>query len=130
MVCQRPEGIANAERFQTGRRGHSGRVSFPLPRGHAWPFVCSHSTECGGARRTFGDRERTGWLGRLGPMLILTRRVGESIRIGDDISVTVLSIQGNQIRIGIDAPKDVQVHREEVYERVIRERETGSAEEQ
>jgi carbon storage regulator len=51
-------------------------------------------------------------------MLILTRRLSESIRIGNDITITVLAVKGNQIRLGIDAPKSVTVHREEVYERI------------
>jgi len=51
-------------------------------------------------------------------MLILTRRIGESVIIGDAISVTVLSINGTQVRIGVNAPRDVSVHREEVYERI------------
>ena len=51
-------------------------------------------------------------------MLILTRRIGESIRVGDDVSVTVLGVKGSQVRIGIDAPKYVPVHREEVYNRI------------
>ena len=51
-------------------------------------------------------------------MLILTRRVGESLMIGDDVNVTVLGIRGNQVRIGVDAPKDVAVHREEIYDRI------------
>ncbi len=55
-------------------------------------------------------------------MLILTRKVGECLRIGDDISVIVLSQKGNQIRIGIDAPSDVSVHREEIYKRIQAER--------
>ena len=55
-------------------------------------------------------------------MLILTRRVGESIMIGDDTKVVVLSVQGSQVRVGIDAPSDVIVHREEIYERIQRER--------
>ena len=51
-------------------------------------------------------------------MLILTRRVGESIRIGDEISVTVLGVKGGQVRMGFNAPKDVAVHREEVFTRI------------
>ena len=51
-------------------------------------------------------------------MLILNRRPGETIRIGDDIEVTVLSITGNQIRLGVTAPRDIEVHRQEVYERI------------
>jgi carbon storage regulator len=51
-------------------------------------------------------------------MLILTRRIGESVMIGDDVSITVLAVKGNQVRVGIDAPKHLSVHREEIYERV------------
>lgn len=57
-------------------------------------------------------------------MLILTRRVGESLIIGDTVKVTVLGIKGHQVRIGIDAPKDVTVHRDEVYQKVVAERKT------
>jgi carbon storage regulator len=54
-------------------------------------------------------------------MLILTRRVGETLMIGDSVSVTVLGVKGNQVRIGINAPKDVAVHREEIFQRIKRE---------
>ncbi len=55
-------------------------------------------------------------------MLILTRRVGEKLMIGDDVGVTVLGVKGNQVRIGVDAPKNIGVHREEIYERIKAER--------
>ncbi len=51
-------------------------------------------------------------------MLILTRRVGETLMIGDEVTVTVLGVKGNQVRIGVNAPKDVAVHREEIFERI------------
>ncbi len=51
-------------------------------------------------------------------MLILTRKVGESLLIGDDISITILNIRGNQVKIGVEAPKEVSVHREEIYHRI------------
>jgi carbon storage regulator len=51
-------------------------------------------------------------------MLILTRRVGESLMVGDEVTVTVLGVKGNQVRIGVDAPKHVAVHREEIYTRI------------
>ena len=59
-------------------------------------------------------------------MLILTRRVGETLMIGDEVTVTVLGVKGNQVRIGINAPRDVAVHREEIYQRIQREQEAGT----
>jgi carbon storage regulator len=60
-------------------------------------------------------------------MLILTRRVGETVMIGDEVTVTVLGVKGGQIRLGINAPKSVTVHREEIYERIKRERQSQTA---
>jgi len=54
-------------------------------------------------------------------MLILTRRVGETLMIGDEVTVTVLGVKGNQVRIGVNAPKDVAVHREEIYDKIKNE---------
>ena len=61
-------------------------------------------------------------------MLILTRRIGEAVVIGENITVTVMGVNGNQVRVGVDAPKHVEVHREEVYERVQAERATANTE--
>lgn len=55
-------------------------------------------------------------------MLILTRRVGETLVVGDEITVTVLGVKGNQVRLGVNAPKDVTVHREEIYQRIQQEK--------
>ena len=59
-------------------------------------------------------------------MLILTRRVGETVMIGDEVTITVLGVKGNQVRVGINAPKHVAVHREEIYERIKREQQGGA----
>jgi carbon storage regulator len=62
-------------------------------------------------------------------MLILTRRVGETLMVGDEVTVTVLGVKGNQVRIGVNAPKDVAVHREEIYQRIQNENTKQDAEE-
>jgi carbon storage regulator len=59
-------------------------------------------------------------------MLILTRRVGEAVVIGDEVTVTVLGVKGNQVRIGVNAPKSVSVHRDEIFERIKSEREDSN----
>ena len=60
-------------------------------------------------------------------MLILTRRVGETLVIGDDVNVTVLGVRGNQVRVGVNAPKEVAVHREEIYQRIQNEGDNNNA---
>ncbi len=63
-------------------------------------------------------------------MLILTRRIGETLIIGDDVNITVLGVKGNQVRLGINAPKDVSVHREEIYLRIQQEKQGTEADEE
>lgn len=60
-------------------------------------------------------------------MLILTRRIGETLMVGDDVSITVLGVKGNQVRLGVNAPREIAVHREEIYHRIQQEKARGEA---
>ncbi|HET7307638.1 MAG TPA: carbon storage regulator CsrA [Gammaproteobacteria bacterium] len=62
-------------------------------------------------------------------MLILTRRIGETVMIGDEVSITVLGVKGNQVRLGVNAPREVAVHREEIYSRIKNEQQQAEARE-
>src|SRR5512144_1549830 len=62
-----------------------------------------------------------------GTMLLLTRKLGENIRIGDDVKITIVEVKGNHVKLGIDAPPSVKVHREEIYERIQQERQRANA---
>ena len=59
-------------------------------------------------------------------MLILTRRIGETLMVGDEVSITVLGVKGNQVRIGVDAPKEIAVHREEIWQRIQNEKQSNT----
>jgi carbon storage regulator len=63
-----------------------------------------------------------------GTMLLLTRKLGENIRIGDDVKITIVEVKGNHVKLGIDAPPSVKVHREEIYERIQQERQRAERE--
>lgn len=62
-------------------------------------------------------------------MLILTRKIGESLLVGDDVEITVLSVRGNQVKLGVNAPKEISVHRQEIYERIKAAEVTNSSDE-
>lgn len=79
----------------------------------------SHSREETGPRQEAGENE--------GTMLLLTRKLGENIRIGDDVKITIVEVKGNHVKLGIDAPPSVKVHREEIYERIQQENRRAQA---
>src|SRR5690625_1063966 len=88
-------------------------------------FCCQRKVSSGTitpSRNHRSGASRRAVLGRSTKMLILTRRVGETLVVGDDVTVTVLGVKGNQVRLGVNAPKDVSVHREEIYQRIQNEK--------
>jgi carbon storage regulator len=97
--------IAVREQIQGFSDGSPRRASVDSTLSHASDLFAAGAEDQGGKYK----------------MLILTRRVGETVMIGNDVTVTVLGVKGNQVRIGINAPKNVAVHREEIYERIKRE---------
>gem|GEM_PF-1544363 len=74
-------------------------------------------------KKPFIVKASLNWHMDVAAMLILSRKAGETLNIGDEVTVTVLSVKGNQVRIGINAPKEIAVHREEIYNRIARENE-------
>ncbi len=128
-------GKPNEAGSEWSKLQHSPRGQGPAPGGVCWIQASDCLTidpvmENGSRTSPAQDAEavRQGhWAAIAGPlegvssMLILTRRVGETLMIGDDVTVTVLGVKGNQVRLGVDAPKHVAVHREEIYRRIQRE---------
>ena len=131
--------VHDAKKFPIGRQAPYSCHRAPWPT-NRWRFVSAPATEDTqqnlsvgellSAESVFNEKEEgyaptaaaTGpavfYITKENYMLILTRKVGESIVINDDIKVTILGVKGMQVRIGIDAPKDVQVHREEIFKRI------------
>ena len=118
--------------------GHKAKVQRVRPVAHlGTPRPCivafsaqtalkSHRRGSSAKKKNREDPRNCGKEG--GGMLILTRRVGETVMIGDDVTITVLGVKGNQVRVGINAPRNVGVHREEIYERIKREQRQAARE--
>ena len=86
-------------------------------------IVKIHPTHTHTVKKPFIVKASLNWHMDVAAMLILSRKAGETLNIGDEVTVTVLSVKGNQVRIGINAPKEIAVHREEIYNRIARENE-------